>query len=133
MSPRQTLWALSGAKRAEFENYSHDLTSRLRVGVNRNAFYATVICHELQDWLRTWGRKNKIFVESLVVNNFIDSIGSGDVYFSYLIILYFLKNFEIDEKMLICHLASSLHSQSFANSNVISKSQFIKYIKNLIL
>ena len=80
-----------------------------------------------------FNKKNKIFVESLVVNNFIDSIGSGDVYFSYLIILYFLKNFEIDEKMLICHLASSLHSQSFANSNVISKSQFIKYIKNLIL
>jgi len=80
-----------------------------------------------------FNKKNKIFVESFAVNNFVDSIGSGDVYFSYLIALHFLNKLQIEEKMFICHLASSLHSQSFANSKVMKKQNFTKFFNNLIL
>ena len=80
-----------------------------------------------------FNKNSKFFVESFEVNNFIDSIGSGDVYFSYLISLFFSKKFDMKDKMLISHLASSLHSQSFANSKLIKKDKFLKYFNNLLM
>ena len=64
----------------------------------------------------------------------IDSIGCGDVYFSYLIILenYIKKNnLNNNEKMILCHLAASLHSKNFANSKLIGKNEFIKGFKSI--
>lgn len=78
--------------------------------------------------------KNKItFVKSLKINNMIDSIGCGDVYFSYIILFDKLKNmvkFNNKEIMILCHLAASLHSKYFANSKLIDRIEFIKGLKS---
>lgn len=78
--------------------------------------------------------KNKVnFVKSLKINNMIDSIGCGDVYFSYLIIFEQLKKkiqFNNDEIMILCHLAASIHSKYFANSKLIDKKEYIKGLKS---
>ena len=79
--------------------------------------------------------KNEVeFVKSLKINNMIDSIGCGDVFFSYLIILNHLdisKKLSNKEIMVLCHLAASLHSKYFANSKLIDKTEFIKGFKSI--
>lgn len=77
--------------------------------------------------------KRKIdFIKSLKINNMIDSIGCGDVFFSYLIILDKLKKIKFSnlEIMILCHLAASLHSKYFANSQIIDRIEFIKGLKS---
>lgn len=78
--------------------------------------------------------KNKVdFIESLKINNMIDSIGCGDVFFSYSIVidhLKTLKKFTNPEIMVLCHLAASLHSKYFANSKLIDRLEFIKALKS---
>ena len=77
--------------------------------------------------------KRKIdFIKSLKINNMIDSIGCGDVFFSYLIILDKLKKIKFSnlETMILCHLAASLHSKYFANSKIIDRIEFIKGLKS---
>ena len=63
----------------------------------------------------------------------IDSIGCGDVFFSYLIVLDQLKITKIltnSEMMILCHLAASLHSKYFANSKLINRIEFIRGLKS---
>ena len=63
----------------------------------------------------------------------IDSIGCGDVFFSYLIVLDQLKITKIlsnSEIMILCHLAASLHSKHFANSKLINRIEFIRGLKS---
>ena len=78
--------------------------------------------------------KNKVdFIESLKINNMIDSIGCGDVFFSYLIVIDHFKiskQFTNLELMILCHLAASLHSKYFANSKLIGRIEFIKGLKS---
>jgi rfaE bifunctional protein nucleotidyltransferase chain/domain len=77
--------------------------------------------------------KNKvIFVESFEINNFVDSIGSGDIFFSFFSILNNLKTYKQDEKLMLAHLAAAIHSQSFANEKVVKKDIYLKSIKALI-
>ena len=77
--------------------------------------------------------KNKvIFVESFEINNFVDSIGSGDIFFSFFLILNNLKNYKQDEKLMLAHLAAAIHCQSFANEKVVKKNIYLKSIKALI-
>ena len=71
------------------------------------------------------------YVESFSMSNFVDSIGSGDVFFSYYIVLNFLKNFSQEEKLLLSHLSAALHSQTFANREIVTKDKFYKSIKTL--
>ena len=69
------------------------------------------------------------FVQSLRINNMIDSIGCGDVFFTYFIIMSLFdikKKLSVDQIMILCHLAASLHSQYFANSKLIDKNEFLK-------
>ena len=78
--------------------------------------------------------RNKVdFIESLKINNMIDSIGCGDVFFSYFIVIEHLKiqkKFTNPEAMVLCHLAASLHSRYFANSKLIDRIEFIKALKS---
>ena len=77
--------------------------------------------------------KNKdfiFFVESFDIKNFVDSIGSGDVFFSYYILCSMLK-YSYPEKILLSHLAAALHSQSFANREIVSSSKFLKSLKTI--
>ena len=37
----------------------------------------------------------------LTCQNFVDSIGSGDVFFAYYIVLNYLKDFTTEEKLLL--------------------------------
>lgn len=77
--------------------------------------------------------KNKVFfVESFEINNFVDSIGSGDIFFSFFSILNNLKSYKQDEKLMLSHLAAAIHSQSFANKKVVKKNIYLKSIKALI-
>ncbi len=72
------------------------------------------------------------FVESFDISNFVDSIGSGDVFFSCFSVINYLKNYTIEEKLLLSHLCAALHSQTFANRNIVSKEKFFKSIKTLL-
>ena len=69
---------------------------------------------------------------SFDIKNFVDSIGSGDVFFAYYIVLNFLKDFTYEEKLLLSHLSAALHSQTFANRNIVTKDKFYKSIKTMI-
>jgi len=76
--------------------------------------------------------KNEIqFTESFVSRNIVDSIGSGDTYYSYIVLLHKLKISE-SLKMYLAHLSSFNHSNVFANSSYHKKSLFIKSINSLI-
>ena len=79
--------------------------------------------------------KNEInFVKSLKINNMVDSIGCGDVFFSYLIVFNCHKNknkLSNSEIMILCHLAASLHSKYFANSKLIDKEEYLKGFKSI--
>ena len=77
--------------------------------------------------------KNKYdFVKSFKVNNLIDTIGSGDIFYTYIIILTLIKKLKVDERILLSHLAASHHSKVFGNSKIISRIEYLKSIKALI-
>jgi rfaE bifunctional protein nucleotidyltransferase chain/domain len=79
------------------------------------------------------GKKNKLkYLHSLNSRKFIDSIGSGDTFFAYYIILQLTKKFSIEEILSFCHLAASLHCENFANSSPIKKSEFLNALKYFI-
>lgn len=78
-------------------------------------------------------KNNKvIFVDSFKINNFVDSIGSGDIFFAFYAMLNNLKTCEDDEKIILSHLAAAIHSQSFANQKIVEKNIYLKSIKTLI-
>ena len=118
---------------------------RLSLNENNNELYSTLKKNikkfkSIKKMIVTSGKqgsycieKRKInFVKSLKINNMIDSIGCGDVFFSYLIVLNNLKKikFSNSEAMILCHLAASLHSKYFANSKLIDRIEFIKGLKS---
>ena len=72
------------------------------------------------------------FVESFEIQNFVDSIGSGDVFFSYFTVLNYLKSYSTEEKLLLSHLSAAIHSQTFANREIVSEEKFYKSIKTLL-
>ena len=54
------------------------------------------------------------------------------MFFSYYAVLNFLKNYSIDEKLLLSHLSAALHSQTFANRHIVSEEKFYNH-KNFII
>ena len=115
--------------RLSIENESEDIKELLKI----NKFpYKQLIITSGKNGCYLKKNNNVIFVDSFKINNFVDSIGSGDVFFAFYAILNNLKTYKDDEKLMLSHLAAAIHSQSFANEKIVRKNIYLKSIKSLI-
>ena len=112
---------------------SRELNKSINDNINKFKKFKKMIVTSGKQGSYSIEKKKVEFVKSLNIDNMIDSIGCGDVFFSYLIVLDQLKITKIltnSEMMILCHLAASLHSKYFANSKLINRIEFIRGLKS---
>ena len=75
--------------------------------------------------------KNINFVKS-IFSSTKDTTGCGDIFFSIYILLDMFSNFNLNQKIIVCHLCAGIHAEYEGNDNKITRDNLLKLAKSYL-
>ena len=77
-------------------------------------------------------KNNKVYFVPTVFKNLFDTTGCGDIFFSIFLFFNSFKSFDIQEIILLSHIAAGIHGSKFGNENLINRDNFFQKIQTVI-
>ena len=77
-------------------------------------------------------KNNKTYFVPTVFKNLFDTTGCGDIFFSIFLFFKSFNAFDIQEIILLSHVAAGMHGYNYGNKNFINKDNFFQKIQTVI-